>query len=127
VPSGRGEGARGSFFESVSLVSHRPGHPRHPLPIRGLFQLQHWRAVTGRRAERWRAGGDGSLPAAPGSATLAPTVVRCGRGSLRRGVRSTFGLVTGLYFYASASPIQPMGLSSGPYSVFYFIVVSTWF
>lgn len=84
-----------------------------------------WRAVTGRRAERWRAGGGGSLPAAPGSAALAPTVVRCGRESLRRGVRSTFGLVTGLYFYESASPIRPMGLSSGPYSVFYFIIVGT--
>lgn len=114
-------GVRGSLFESVSLVSHRPGHPGwliawDPLPIRGLFQLQHL------PYGHWEApgvlAGGGSLPAAQDSAALVcPVVVG----------PETCGLVTGLYFYKSASPFGPMGPGSGPHSAFYFIVVSIWF
>lgn len=78
MPSGQGEGARGSLFESVSLVSHRPGHPgqliaQDPLPIRGLFQLQHL------ACSYWEAcgvlAGGGPLPATQGSAALVCPVV----------------------------------------------------
>lgn len=83
VPSGRGEGARGSLLESMSLASRRPGHPgqliaRDPLPAGGLFQLQHlacgpWQACGA-------VAGGGLPPRRPGQRCVG---VSCGRGARR--------------------------------------------